>query len=208
MLRTGRQLHPRPAVPPPIISLDPAAFPIHRLVWRSRYCPAGEFPCCVDQSQQATSGYGDGSWSFCNTCPAGMTRQSACPGTPEGLISMGSDDRAHDVTMDGTVLPSGDFGECSYRSDWGWVVRAMWVTPAPAAGDVATFVWSDGSPLDYTDWFGEAIGALARTNEDEVELRMGCDIYACFHGQVTALPPRVSTSADQSLCWVVSPTVE
>ena len=106
---------------------------------------------------------------------------------------MGSDDRAHDVTMDGTVLPSGDFGECSYRSDWGWVVRAMWVTPAPAAGDVATFVWSDGSPLDYTDWFGEAIGALARTNEDEVELRMGCDIYACFHGQVTALPPRVST---------------
>ena len=57
---------------------------------------------------------------------------------------MGSDDRAHDVTMDGTVLPSGDFGECSYRSDWGWVVRAMWVTPAPAAGDVATFVWSDG----------------------------------------------------------------
>jgi hypothetical protein len=60
---------------------------------------------------------------------------------------MGSDDRGNDVNVDGGgTLPSGDFGECSYRTDWGWVVRAMWVTPAAAAGD-ATFVWTDGSPL-------------------------------------------------------------
>lgn len=118
-------------------------------IQNGQQCFNGELPCCQDSTQQTTSGYGDGSWSFCaEGCGPGMTRQSNCPGTPEGLLAMGSDDRGNDVNVDGGgTLPSGDFGECSYRTDWGWVVRAMWVTPAAAAGDETTFVWTDGSPL-------------------------------------------------------------
>ena len=70
-----------------------------------------------------------GDMTYCAGCAAGRTRQSNCPGTPEGLISMGDPEMR---TADG--LPYGDFGECSYREDWGWVVRAMWVTPTADAG--------------------------------------------------------------------------
>jgi len=61
-------------------------------------------------------------------CPAaggaGYSRQSTkCKGTPKGLMSM-----AHPSTTTKGSL-KGDYGECNYRPDWGWVVRALLVTP-------------------------------------------------------------------------------
>ena len=57
-------------------------------------------------------------------CPAALMENGApqvvCPGTPSGLLSLGH----HATNL------AGDFGECNYRSDWGWVVRAMWILPA------------------------------------------------------------------------------
>ena len=43
-------------------------------------------------------------------------------------------------------------------------------------------MWSDGSHIDYSNWFpGEPNDSSGM--EDEVELRMGCDGYACFNGR-------------------------
>ena len=71
-------------------------------------CSAGEFPCCQDPSKQSVSSFGKRTYSSCqsNGCSKGKTRQSNCPGTPVGLISMGPTDKSSGV-------PSGDYGECS-----------------------------------------------------------------------------------------------
>ena len=52
--------------------------------------------------------------------PFGTPQISGCAGTPHGLFSMGH----HQTDL------AGDYGECNYRGDWGWVVKAMWLTPA------------------------------------------------------------------------------
>lgn len=144
----------------------------------SDMCAKGEFPCCQDPSKRGISSFGKGTYSLCKGCARGQTRQSNCPGTPYGLLSMGPPTGSRVVGKEKGV-PSGDLGECSYRTDWGWVVRAMWVTPASAAGgQSSTFVWSDGSAVDYSAWF--AGNLPARTNEDEVELRCDCPVALCL----------------------------
>ena len=45
--------------------------------------------------------------------------------------------------------------------------------------------WSDGSHVEYTNWFPHEPNDSGH-QEDEVELRMACDGYACFGG--TSLP--------------------
>ena len=58
----------------------------------------------------------------------------------------------------------------------------MWVTPNNAIdGWAERMQWSDGSIVDYGNWFtGEPNSG---GNEDEVEMRMSCDGWACFHGR-------------------------
>ena len=57
-------------------------------------------------------------------CPAAAMGygqpQITCPGTPRGLVSM-----AHHATD-----LAGDYGECNYRPDWGWVIKSLYITPA------------------------------------------------------------------------------
>ena len=87
------------------------------------------------------------------------------------------------------------------RTDWPWVVRAMWVTPSAAAGEQNTFVWSDGSAVDYSHWFGGFHGkeGSGRSNEDEVEIRMGCDSWCGREQQLGSLQP-LSLSLSLSVC--------
>ena len=110
----------------------------------------------------------------------GHQTQDSCPGTPNGLISMAPPGDGRDGAPTGDLVA--DYGECNYRQDWGWVVQSMWVTPNAAVdGWVERFQWTDGSLVDYGDWYtGEPNSG---GNEDEVEMRMACDGYACFHGK-------------------------
>ena len=87
-----------------------------------------------------------------------------CPGTPVGLISMAPPGDGRDGAPTGNLVA--DYGECNYRQDWGWVVNAMWVTPNTAAdGWVERFHWTDGSLVDYGDWYtGEPNSAQKTTN--------------------------------------------
>ena len=68
-------------------------------------------------------GDGDAANYDADGCPAAAMTfgqpQLTCPGTPNGLLSM-----AHHPTD-----LAGDYGECNYRPDWGWVIQALWVTP-------------------------------------------------------------------------------
>ena len=53
---------------------------------------------------------------------------------------------------------------------------------APLSVRCLAQAWTDGSHLDWVNWFpGEPNDASGA--EDEVELRMGCDGYACFNGR-------------------------
>ena len=78
-------------------------------------------------------------------CPAAAMGygqpQITCPGTPRGLVSM-----AHHATD-----LAGDYGECNYRPDWGWVIKSLYITPAvgnapaePRGLEVAAFSTPDG----------------------------------------------------------------
>ena len=82
----------------------------------------------------------------------------------------------------------------------------MWVTPNNAIdGWAERMQWSDGSIVDYGNWFtGEPNSG---GNEDEVEMRMSCDGWACFHGRWNDVdgdtatvrnpkPPALSSLAD------------
>ena len=55
----------------------------------SDMCAKGEFPGCQDPSKRGISSFGKGTYSLCKGCARGQTRQSNCPGTPYGLLSMG-----------------------------------------------------------------------------------------------------------------------
>ena len=106
----------------------------------------------------------------------GHQTQDSCPGTPVGLVSMAPPGDGRDGAPTGPLVA--DYGECNYRQDWGWVVQAMWVTPNNAVeGWVERFQWTDGSLVDYGDWFPNEPNSGG--NEDEVEMRMSCDGYAC-----------------------------
>lgn len=130
-------------------------------------------------------------------CPASATSgrgpqngpQDSCPGTPVGLISLNP--RGAGVTVPGDAGPAdkqgntlvADYGECNYNPSYGFVVQSMFITPADAK-DVweEKFQWSDGSSVDFGNWFVDEPNGAGGT-EDEVEMRMACDGYACFHGQ-------------------------
>ena len=71
-------------------------------------------------------GDGDAANYDADGCPAAAMGfgqpQITCPGTPRGLMSM-----AHHATN-----LAGDYGECNYRPDWGWVIKSLYITPAAA----------------------------------------------------------------------------
>jgi hypothetical protein len=54
-------------------------------------------------------------------------KQSDCPGTPYGLISLTNPGKR---TSSYKAKLTADYGTCYYRPDWGFVVRAMFVTSA------------------------------------------------------------------------------
>lgn len=61
------------------------------------------------------------------------------------------------------------------------VRQGCWIGLREPAND-GQYAWSDGTHLDYSNWFpNEPNGAGG--SENEVELRMGCDGYACFNGR-------------------------